>query len=93
MVRAAAVRPGGRTTRKGGTADRDRPRPRRARPAAVPDDLLPAARAARDGLRRDGRPLTRDALAARLRAAGHPVGNDRPTPLLAQLRDNPAPAT
>ena len=52
-----------------------------------------AARAARDELRRDGRPLTRDALATRLRAVGHPVRNARLTPLLAALRAEPAPST
>jgi len=45
-----------------------------------------AARTVRDDLRRDGHPLTRDALAARLRAAGYPVRNARLTPLLATLR-------
>ncbi|HVB45745.1 MAG TPA: hypothetical protein VNF47_23980 [Streptosporangiaceae bacterium] len=55
--------------------------------------LLPVAAAARDELRRDGRPLTRDALAARLRAEGHAVRNGRLTPLLAALRDTPAPAS
>jgi hypothetical protein len=52
-----------------------------------------AARDARDELRRDGRPLTRDALAARLRAAGYPVRNATLTPLLAALRAEPAPVT
>jgi hypothetical protein len=41
----------------------------------------------------DGRPLTRDALAARLRAAGYPVRNATLTPLLAALRAEPAPVT
>jgi hypothetical protein len=45
-----------------------------------------AARIVRDELRRDERPLTRDALAGRLRAAGYPVGNATLTPLLATLR-------
>jgi hypothetical protein len=61
----------------------------------VPDPagLLPAARAARDGLLRDGRPVTRDALAAWLRANGHPVRNARLTPLLHALRnETPTPA-
>jgi hypothetical protein len=65
------------------------------RPGTVPDvaDLLPAARAARDGLLRDGRPVTRDALAARLRASGQPVRNARLTALLRALRaETPAPA-
>jgi hypothetical protein len=65
------------------------------RRGTVPDvaDLLPAARAARDGLLRDGRPVTRDALAARLRANGQPVRNARLTALLRALRtETPAPA-
>jgi hypothetical protein len=49
-------------------------------------DLLSAARTVRDGLLRDGRPLTRDALATRLRQDGHPVRNSRRTPLLHALR-------
>jgi len=67
-----------------------------AEPGTVPDlapgvaALLPAARAARDGLHRDGRPLTRDALAARLRQAGYPVRNSCLTPLLHALRSEPA---
>jgi hypothetical protein len=65
------------------------------RRGTVPDvaDLLPAARAARDGFLRDGRPVTRDALAARLRANGQPVRNARFTALLRALRtETPAPA-
>jgi hypothetical protein len=55
---------------------------------AVPSiaELLPAALAARDGLHRDGSPLTRDALARRLRQNGHPIRNSRITPLLHTLR-------
>jgi len=52
--------------------------------------LLPAARAARDELRTEGYPLTRDTLASRLRQAGHPVRNARLTPLLQALRGEPA---
>ncbi len=48
--------------------------------------LLPAARAARDELHQDGLPLTRDALAARLRQQGHPIRNASVTPLLRHLR-------
>jgi hypothetical protein len=63
--------------------------------AAVPGtpDLIAAARAARDALHQDGKPLTRDALAARLRAAGHPVRYSRLTPLLQALRADPATRT
>ncbi len=66
-------------------------KPRR-RPVAEPvqplkQTVLPAAWAAWDGLRTAGHPLTRDTLGASLRAADHRVGNDRLTPLLADLRD------
>ena len=60
----------------------------------VSDDIAALERAAlaiRDELRREGSPLTRDALAARLRAAGHPVRNARLTTLLAALRADQAP--
>ncbi|HET9895290.1 MAG TPA: hypothetical protein VFQ44_10185 [Streptosporangiaceae bacterium] len=42
---------------------------------------------------REGRRLTRDALAARLRATGYPVRNVTLTALLAILRAEPAPGT
>jgi hypothetical protein len=48
--------------------------------------LLQAARAAMDELGQEGRSLTRDALAARLRQHGYPIRNDRVTMLLRQLR-------
>jgi hypothetical protein len=61
-------------------------------PGTVPD-LPPAIAAplpaARDGLRRDGQVLTRDALAARLHRDGHRVRNARLTPLLSELRAEP----
>jgi hypothetical protein len=68
---------------------------RRTRSPAAPGDgldpgfgvLLPAARAARDELQRDGCALTRDALAASLRQHGHRVRNARLTPLLQHLKD------
>jgi hypothetical protein len=47
-------------------------------PATGTAALLPAARAAWDDLRRDGCPLTRDALAARLRRDGHAIGKCPP---------------
>jgi hypothetical protein len=67
--------------------DADRIRRQALRPAAAIDELLPAACAVRDELRSDGRPLTRDALASRLRAAGYRAGNDRLTSLLVALKD------
>ncbi len=66
------------------------------RPGTVPGTaagmaaLLPAARAVQDELHRDGCPLTRDALAARMRQADHPVRNARLTPLLQALRSESA---
>jgi hypothetical protein len=56
-------------------------------------DLITAARDARDALHQDGQPLTRNALAARLRAACHPVRYSRLTPLLQTLRTDPATQT
>ncbi|HUZ52436.1 MAG TPA: DUF2637 domain-containing protein [Streptosporangiaceae bacterium] len=85
--------PGGPTSRR---PRRDGSPAGQAPGGTVPGDieaLEQAARAARDELHRDGRPLTRDALATRLRAAGHPVRNARLTPLLATLRAEPAPTT
>ncbi len=53
--------------------------------------LLPAARAARDELHRQGRSLTRDSLAARLRRDGHTIRTSRVSELLTLLK-NDAPA-
>lgn len=48
--------------------------------------LLPAARAARDDLTREGRTVSRDALAHRLRRDGHAIRNNRVSELLNALR-------
>lgn len=48
--------------------------------------LLPAARAARDELVDEGRTVSRDALARRMRRNGHSIGNNRVSGLLAVLR-------
>ncbi|MGC9667437.1 DUF2637 domain-containing protein [Planosporangium sp. 12N6] len=48
--------------------------------------LLPAARAARDELAREGRAVSRDALARRLRRNGTAIRNDRVSELLKVLR-------
>jgi len=53
--------------------------------------LLPAARAAREELHRQGRSLTRDSLAARLRRDGHTIRTSRVSELLTLLK-NDAPA-
>ena len=76
-------------------AARSAPRTRtgtRTVPPAATDitALLPAARAAREDLTKDGHPVTRDAIAARLRQAGHPVRNARLTPLMQALRHDAA---
>jgi hypothetical protein len=49
--------------------------------------LVPSGRAAADALTARGEPLTRNSLAAELRAAGHPAGNERVGALLAVLKD------
>lgn len=68
--------------------------PAQTRPATRPDlgfaVLLPAARAVRDELVRDGQALTRDTLAVRLRQQGYQVRNSRLTLVLRALRDDPA---
>jgi hypothetical protein len=51
-------------------------------------ELLPTARAARDDLLSHGRPLTRDTLAAQLRAGGYPMRNFRVSMLLHALRED-----
>jgi hypothetical protein len=48
--------------------------------------LLPAARAARDELVDEGRTVSRDALARRMRRNGHSIRNNRVSELLAALR-------
>jgi hypothetical protein len=80
---AAEVRP----SSPGGPAVRIR-NPAVGVPSGAPliTDLMPAARAARTSLHRDGHRLTRDTLAARLREDGYPVRNSRLTPLLQALR-------
>jgi hypothetical protein len=80
--------PGGRAVRA------DRPIGR-VPAKTIPGDgaaLEQAARVVRDELHRDGQPLTRDALAIRLRAAGYAVRNARLATLLAALRAEPGPA-
>ena len=78
--------------RRSGTGTTAPRRPGNRMPPA-PGDLAaiwPAARAAHDELRSSGQPLTRDALAASLRQAGHKKCNARLTALLRALR-NEAP--
>ncbi|GAA3346566.1 hypothetical protein GCM10020358_58040 [Amorphoplanes nipponensis] len=59
-------------------------------PDLVP--LLPAARTARDELIREGRTVSRDALAQRLRRNGHAIRNTRVSELLSALRrEEPSP--
>ncbi|MDI5939684.1 MULTISPECIES: DUF2637 domain-containing protein [unclassified Micromonospora] len=58
-------------------------------PDLVP--LLPAARTARDELTREGRTVSRDALARRLRQNGHSIRNSAVSQLLATLRQETQP--
>ncbi|MBN1173818.1 MAG: DUF2637 domain-containing protein [Micromonosporaceae bacterium] len=61
--------------------------------SVLPTDLaaiLPAARAARDDLVREGRAVSRDALAARLRRDGHAIRNTRVSELIAVLKTEPS---
>jgi hypothetical protein len=84
-----------------GPQPRRRPRPastrRQPRPAPDVDALMPLGWQVTADLTARGEPLTRDALAAALRAAGHGAGNDRVGALLARLKaeapaEVPAPA-
>jgi hypothetical protein len=62
-------------------------------PVGIDEDvreLLPVARKAADGLARDGRPLSREALAEVLRGQGHAMSNARASALVRLLRDQPA---
>jgi hypothetical protein len=69
--------------------------PEEAREADTDPDLaalMPAARAARDTLNRNGRSLTRDSLAAQLRRDGHTIRTSRVSALLNLIKnDEPAP--
>jgi hypothetical protein len=77
----------GRVSRRRGRSGAER----RARAAASDGtdtaELLPTARAARDNLRAQGQPVTRDSLAAQLRADGHRIRNANVTHLLDALRE------
>lgn len=53
-------------------------------------DLLPVARKAADDLTRQGRPLSREALAEVLRQQGHAMSNARASALVKLIRDQPA---
>jgi hypothetical protein len=53
--------------------------------------LLPAARTARDDLIHEGRTVSRDALAQRLRRNGHAIRNNRVSELLNALRREELP--
>lgn len=92
----AVQRPGGSATgRTSGQADQRSTGPATARSGdrgpdrAVRDvtALLPAGRTVRDRLAAAGRPLTRSALIAGLREAGHTVSTDRASALLAALNN------
>jgi hypothetical protein len=83
--------PGDRRTGAGeapSSAGRGGPRrPRRSRrPVPDVDGLMPLGWQVAADLATSGQPLTRDSLAAGLRAAGHPAGNARVGALLARLK-------
>ena len=67
--------------------------PRKARKTAVPDvdALMPLGWQVTADLAGRGQALTRDTLAAGLRAAGHPAGNARVGALLARLKAEAPP--
>lgn len=52
-------------------------------------ELMPAGQAARAELIRQGRPVTREALARQLRADGHPASNAKVSALLRALAAEP----
>ncbi|MGI5419232.1 DUF2637 domain-containing protein [Actinomadura luteofluorescens] len=79
---------GGRSARRAGG-----PSARRSRKATPPpdvDDLMPTGRRIAADLAESGQALTRNALAVRLREAGHSAGNARVGALLARLKTEPA---
>jgi hypothetical protein len=105
MVKIALGRagPGPATTVPASVAVPDGPgRPQHPTTAAADDtppsvgidddvrELLPVARKAADDMARDGRPLSREALAEVLRRQGHAMSNARASALVKLLRDQPA---
>ncbi|TDB79669.1 DUF2637 domain-containing protein [Actinomadura sp. KC216] len=91
--RTTAGRSGGGTRGPSGR----RTRTRSGKPATPPpdvDDLMPLGRSIAADLTAAGEPLTRNTLAARLRAAGQSAGNARVGALLARLKtDTPTDPT
>ncbi|MEU4645177.1 DUF2637 domain-containing protein [Micromonospora sp. NPDC023814] len=88
-------RPDGPDPHQSGRPGRRRRPPRRSpspnNPAGI-NELLPAARRVHERLTAHGQPLTRAALAAALRAAGHTVSNTRASELLKILKAEQAAA-
>ncbi|SFP66694.1 Protein of unknown function [Actinomadura madurae] len=88
-----------RTTGTRSAAHKGGPSARRSRtrkPAASPpdvDDLMPLGRRIAADLAETDQPLTRNALAVRLREAGQSAGNARVGALLARLKTEPTEAT
>ncbi|RIV29786.1 DUF2637 domain-containing protein [Micromonospora radicis] len=88
--------PDGPRPRSGGPVRRGRSSRRGPSPHPTEaEELLPAARRAQERLAAQGQPLTRTALAAALRAAGHTVSNKRASQLLKILKAerHPTPST
>jgi hypothetical protein len=84
----ATVRPVDRASGSAGGRSSDRGPDRAVRDVSA---LLPAGQTVRDRLAADGRPLTRSALIAGLREAGHTVSTDRASALLAALNTTDLP--
>jgi hypothetical protein len=80
---------GGRSARRAGGPSARRSRKATALPPDV-DDLMPTGRRIAADLAESGQALTRNALAVRLREAGHSAGNARVGALLARLKTEPA---
>lgn len=90
---AAPSRTRKRTTGARSTARKGGPSARRSRKTSTPppnvDDLMPLGRRIAADLAEAGQPLTRNALAVRLREAGQTAGNARVGALLARLKTEP----
>ncbi|WP_021593490.1 DUF2637 domain-containing protein [Actinomadura welshii] len=80
---------GGQSARRAGGPSARRSRKTTAPPPDV-DDLMPTGRRIAADLAENGQALTRNALAVRLREAGHSAGNARVGALLARLKTEPA---
>ncbi|TYB47871.1 DUF2637 domain-containing protein [Actinomadura chibensis] len=88
-TRTTGPRSGGR--KRGPSGRRSRTRSTKTAPPPDVDDLLPLGRQIAADLAASGEPLTRNTLAARLRAAGQSAGNARVGGLLGRLKTEAPP--